>query len=62
MIGDSDVDILVAKNYQIKSIGARWCPYVKRMGMHGEKQDPTYFADSTLACLGIINDHLKSIN
>ena len=59
MVGDSPVDIALAKNAKIPSIHVQWCHFAKNVQLN--QLNPTYTAVHPLDCLPLIEEHLGQI-
>lgn len=59
MIGDSPVDMALARNAEVSSIHVRWCHFAKNVELNG--LNPTYTATHPLDCLPLIEEHLGQI-
>lgn len=56
MVGDSPVDIALARNAQVPSIHVKWCHFAKNVQLN--QLNPTYTASHPLDCLPLIEEHL----
>lgn len=56
MVGDSPIDIALAKNAGVQSIHALWCDFAKGVQL-GDHLKPTYIAEHPLDCLSLIEQH-----
>ena len=59
MVGDSPVDMALARNAEVPSIHVRWCQFAKNVQLNG--LNPTYTAVHPLDCLPLIEEHLGQI-
>jgi len=59
MVGDSPVDMALARNAEVPSIHVRWCHFAKNVQLNG--LNPTYTATHPLDCLPLIEEHLGQI-
>ena len=59
MVGDSPVDIALARNAKVSSIHVKWCHFAKNVQLN--QLIPTYTATHPLDCLPLIEEHLGQI-
>ena len=59
MVGDSPVDIALARNANVSSIHVKWCHFAKNVQLN--QLNPTYTAAHPLDCLPLIEEHLGQI-
>ena len=59
MVGDSPVDVALAKNAKVSSIHVQWCHFAKKVQLN--RLIPTYTASHPLDCLPLIKEHLAQL-